>query len=113
VEILTNKRKAITVAIISENYPDGKYKEDTGVITGVEDAEAIEGVTVHYGSATKNDDGELISGGGRVLYVTASAEDLTIDELKDRVYEAANKIVVPGGHMRTDMPRDVRFDEAA
>jgi len=89
---------AVCVTIASEHYPQST---PTGLpITGIEDAEHIEGVTVfHAGTARK--DGQLVTAGGRVLSVTATADTLT--EARQRANEAAERIQFPGARHRTDI----------
>ncbi len=77
---------AITVCLASENYPN---KPVTGkVIHGLDNF--YEGVTVHHGG-TKYDlaSGEVLTTGGRVLYVTAFGE--TIDRAATRAYAAIDE----------------------
>jgi phosphoribosylamine--glycine ligase len=89
---------ALTVVLASEGYPATPRTGDP--ITGIADAEAIEGVTVFCagvgGVAT-----DLTTRGGRVLNVTAIAS--TIDEARARAYAAVDKISWPGMHFRTDI----------
>ena len=68
------------VVAVSDGYP-GSY--DTGVeITGIEAAAEI-GVVFHAGTKS-DDDGALLTSGGRVLGVTGSAD--TISESRDAAY---------------------------
>ena len=55
-------------------------------ITGIEAAEELPGITVFH-AGTKRVDGKLVTGGGRVLSVTAVAP--TLAEARSRAYEAA------------------------
>ncbi len=64
---------AACVAMASGGYP-GVY--ETGVvIMGLDDANALEGVTVFH-AGTKARNGEIVTDGGRVLGVTAVASDI-------------------------------------
>ncbi len=55
-------------------YP-GDY--ETGkAITGIDEAEAIPGVTVYHAGTKLADDGTLVTAGGRVLNVTAVGADV-------------------------------------
>jgi phosphoribosylamine---glycine ligase len=89
---------AVTVVLASEHYP---ASPTTGVpITGIEDAEAVEGVTVfHAGTAVQ--DGQLVTAGGRVLDVTGLGA--TLAEARDRAYNAITHIQFPGMHYRGDI----------
>ena len=93
-------RSSVCVAIASGGYP-GKY--ETGrEITGVVDASALPGVQVfHAGTARR--DGALVTAGGRVLGVTAVADDLPAAIA--RAYEAVRLIRFEGMHYRTDIGR--------
>jgi phosphoribosylamine---glycine ligase len=90
---------AVTVVLASEGYPAAPV---TGVpITGVDDAEAIEGVTVFHAGTTRNGDGDLVTSGGRVLDVTALGP--TIADARSRAYSAITTIAFPGMHYRGDI----------
>jgi phosphoribosylamine---glycine ligase len=90
---------AVTVVMASEGYP-GTYR--TGApITGVEEAEAIEGVTVFHAGTARDHDGRLVTSGGRVLSVTGVGEDLA--EARMRAYRAVDLIGFEGEHHRTDI----------
>ncbi len=93
-------RASVCVAVASGGYP-GKY--ETGrEITGVVVASALAGVQVfHAGTARK--DGRLITAGGRVLGVTAVADDLP--KAIARAYEALQLIHFDGMQYRTDIGR--------
>jgi phosphoribosylamine--glycine ligase len=69
-------------------------------ITGVEEADKIEGVKVfHAGTSAR--DGAYYTSGGRVLGVTARAADL--NSAVARAYEAVGKIQFDGAHWRKDI----------
>jgi phosphoribosylamine--glycine ligase len=89
---------SVCVVMASGGYPGtievGKR------ITGIEDAEKIEGVKVfHAGTSTR--DGEYYTASGRVLGVTARAADL--EAAVQRAYEGVKKIYFDGAHYRTDI----------
>jgi phosphoribosylamine---glycine ligase len=96
----TGGRAAVCVTIASPGYP-GKYP--TGLeITGVVDASLLPGVHVfHAGTARR--DGRLVTAGGRVLGVTAVADDLPTAIA--RAYDAVRCIHFEGMHYRTDIGR--------
>ncbi|MBV9231990.1 MAG: phosphoribosylamine--glycine ligase [Chloroflexi bacterium] len=89
---------AISLSLASGGYP-GKYR--TGIpITGVEEANRLEGVQVfHAGTALR--DGQLVTAGGRVLSVAARGE--TLQQAVARAYEAAALISFEGMHYRKDI----------
>lgn len=61
----------------------------------------VGGVKVFHAGTTKNAAGELVSGGGRVLGVTASAP--TFEEARQRAYEAVDRIEWEDGFCRRDI----------
>ena len=91
---------AACVVLASGGYPK-KYQ--TGYeITGIESAEKDLGVTVYH-AGTKSVDGKLVTGGGRVLGVTATAP--TLEQALHTAYQGAEKIQFTDKHFRTDIGR--------
>jgi len=89
---------AVCVVLASKGYPG---RPETGqVITGYEAAEALGGVKVFH-AGTRMDNHRLLTNGGRVMGVTATAEDL--GAAIQRAYAAAGKIHFQGMHYRTDI----------
>lgn len=86
------------VVASSKGYP-GSYK--TGLpITGLADAAKVPGVQVfHSGSSLS--DGQVLTGGGRVLGVTAAAA--TLEDALARAYEAMDLIHFDGMYFRRDI----------
>ena len=96
-------RTACCVVMCSAGYP-GHY--ETGkVITGIEQAEALPGpgqqVIVFHAGTTRNEAGELVTSGGRVLGVTALAEDLRA--ARDLANAACGRIHFDGAFHRRDI----------
>lgn len=88
---------AVCVNLVSGGYPGGY---PTGLpITGVEDAEREGAHVFHAGTAMK--DGLLVTAGGRVLSVTATAP--VIADAIARAYRAAGRIHFDGVHYRRDI----------
>ena len=84
----------------SPGYP-GPYP--TGAeITGLVDASAIPGVEV-FQAGTARSDGRLVTAGGRVLGVTAVADDLAAAIAA--AYEGVRRIHFEGMQYRTDIGR--------
>ena len=103
VSIAFDPRTACCVVMCSAGYP-GHY--DTGkVITGIEQAEAMSGpgqdVIVFHAGTTRNEAGELVTSGGRVLGVTALAEDL--QAARDLANAACGMIRFDGAFYRRDI----------
>ena len=89
---------AITVVLASEGYPENPQ---TGrALSGLDDAEAIEGVHIAHAATAQTDSG-LIATGGRVLSVVAVAS--TFGEARSAAYQALEKISLEGSHYRTDI----------
>jgi len=98
---------AVTVVMASAGYPASSSKGD--VITGVDAADAINGVDViHAGTAT-DADGRLVTAGGRVLAVTAVGADL--DQARQRAYQGVAAIDFEGAQHRTDIARSAERGE--
>jgi phosphoribosylamine--glycine ligase len=89
---------SVCVVMASGGYPG--TIEVGKKITGIEDADKVEGVKVfHAGTSVR--DGAFYTAGGRVLGVTARAANLQI--AVDRAYEAVSKIQFDGAHYRKDI----------
>jgi phosphoribosylamine--glycine ligase len=86
---------AVTVVVASAGYPTDPRTGDP--ITGLDSIDGA--VVLHAGTAEV--DGQLVTSGGRVLSVTAVGADLSA--ARDSVYAAVAKIVIDGGHYRTDI----------
>ena len=93
------EQAAVCVVLASAGYPTSPRKGD--VITGIEDAEKIEGVVVDHAGTSLNERGEIVTAGGRVLGVTALAPTLT--EARDKAYSAADLIEFDGKVTRRDI----------
>ena len=78
----------MTVVLASAGYPASSSKGD--VITGLEEAAAIEGVEVTHAGTALNDDGEIVTAGGRVLNVTGLGPSPA--DARRRAYDAAERI---------------------
>jgi phosphoribosylamine--glycine ligase len=89
---------ALSLVLASGGYP-GVFEKGK-VITGLDRASAIEGVTVFH-AGTKRTADALVTDGGRVLTVTAIGS--TLDEAADRAYRAADLIEFDGKHCRRDI----------
>ena len=99
---------AVSVVLTSAGYP-GRYQKGK-LITGIEEAEKLPGVTVyHAGTATVG--GELVTAGGRVLDVTAVAD--TFEHAREQAYRACDRIEFEGKTLRHDIgARALRGREA-
>jgi phosphoribosylamine--glycine ligase len=101
IDILWDENAAVCVIMASGGYP-GKY--DTGYpITGIEEAEALGDVFVYHAGTKLGPNDEILTFGGRVLGVTAVAENL--DSAIVNAYEAVSKIKFKDAHFRNDIGR--------
>ena len=91
---------AVAVVMASKGYP-GSYDKGT-VISGVESAvEDPENVFVFHAGTGRNEEGQLVATGGRVLNVCAMGE--TVSAARDRAYETVGRIDWPSGFHRSDI----------
>ncbi|MDF2994797.1 MAG: purD [Xanthobacteraceae bacterium] len=97
-EVALRDEAALAIVMATRGYP-GDYGKGS-VIAGLEEADAVEGVTVfHAGTRLIGD--RLTANGGRVLNVTALGAD--VREARSRAYEAVTRIDWPEGFCRTDI----------
>lgn len=89
---------AVSVVLTSSGYP-GSYEKGK-VITGIEDAEALDGVTVYH-AGTREQDGQILTNGGRVIDVTALGA--TFEDARNLAYAACEKIDFEGKTLRHDI----------
>lgn len=89
---------AIGVVMASRGYPD-KY-EKGHEIKGIEEAEKDTDIVVFH-AGTEEKDGKIITNGGRVLTVTATGKD--INQAREKVYNAIEKIHFEGAFYRKDI----------
>ena len=88
---------AVCVVMASKGYPD---EYETGKeILGIREAEMNGAIVFHAG--TKNDNGKILSAGGRVLGVTAIGDGL--QKTIEKTYDAVKKISFDGAYFRTDI----------
>ncbi len=92
-----NPDAAACVVLAAENYPGAPRTGDE--IVGIEAAEAENAVVFQAGTTSK--EGRLMTSGGRVLTVGASASSLA--DALDAAYSAAGKIRFNGCHYRRDI----------
>jgi phosphoribosylamine--glycine ligase len=93
----------MSVVLAASGYP-GPYKKGAR-ITGLADANAVDGVTVFHAGTTL-EDRAFVTAGGRVLTVTAIGA--TIDECAERAYRAADLIHFEGKLYRRDIGHHAR-----
>ena len=89
---------AACVVMASGGYPNPYQTGKT--ITGLEKADSIEGVTVFH-AGTKENENNVVTAGGRVLGVTALADDLK--SAIEKAYRGVTAIHFEDAHWRKDI----------
>ncbi|MES3630113.1 MAG: phosphoribosylamine--glycine ligase [Longimonas sp.] len=101
VQVRASAEACVGVVLASQGYP---HDYDTGVlIEGVDLAEQMEGVHVIHAGTRLTEDGTLVTDGGRVLCVVATAP--TLETAIERAYEGADAIQFDGKTLRRDIAR--------
>ncbi len=95
--------------IAAEGYPSSPRKGMP--ITGIAEAEAIEGVTVFQAGTAAGKGTDPVVAGGRVLCVSGLGGDLAAAVAK--AYEGVARIRFDGMHHRTDIGRDAILASAS
>jgi phosphoribosylamine--glycine ligase len=100
---------SVVVVVAAEGYPSTPR---TGtVITGVDDAEKVEGVEVIHAGTALDEQGRLVTAGGRVLGVCASGPDIAT--ARERAYVAVDRITIEGSRHRRDIAAKALENRAA
>ena len=99
IDLRWHDETALCVVMAAKGYP-GDYVKNTE-IRGLDDANAVEGVTVFHAGTKRTDDGRVLSTGGRVLGVTAKAP--TVAEAQKRAYRGVDALDWPDGFCRRDI----------
>ena len=93
---------AVAVVMASAGYPEASSSGD--VITGLDDAESIDGVhVIHAGTSLDGDD--LVTAGGRVLAVIATGADVAA--ARRAAYAGVGVVAFDGAQHRTDIAGSV------
>jgi phosphoribosylamine--glycine ligase len=109
IDIDWSEDSSACVVLAARGYP---AKPETGaLIRGLDRAEQHERVAVFHAATSRNENGEWLTAGGRVLGVTATGE--TLDLALSRCYEAIGDIRWDGMHYRRDIGRTAIPDAAA
>ena len=98
VEVAWKSGSAVCVVMASGGYPDAYEKGK--VITGLNDANALKDVAVLH-AATKAQNNQIVTDGGRILGVTALASDLK--SAVDCAYQGIDAIHFDQAYFRTDI----------
>ncbi|MBS6029162.1 MULTISPECIES: phosphoribosylamine--glycine ligase [Kocuria] len=90
---------SVTIVLAAHNYPGAPRRGD--VISGLEEVNEVPETRVIHAGTERNDAGELVSAGGRVLAVVSLGADLR--EARERGYRGVQRITLNGSHHRTDI----------
>lgn len=89
-------KSAVCVILASGGYPQS-YKKGLPITIGDVDDDII----IFYAGVKRDENGTLVTNGGRVLGVTAVAD--TIEEARQKAYKSVEKINFDKKHFRTDI----------
>lgn len=89
---------AVCVVVAAQGYPESPVTG--GVITGLAEADAVDGVDVLH-AGTRADGDQVVSSGGRVLSVVGRGP--SIEAARERAYAGVALIDLPESHHRTDI----------
>ncbi len=90
---------AVTVVVASPGYPSSP--RTGGVLTGLGAAEGVDGAHVLHAGTSLDEDGRLVSAGGRVLSVVGVGSDL--EAARAAAYAGVGEIALEGAQFRTDI----------
>ena len=101
----TDDRTCVTVVMASEGYP-GEY----GTGKPIEGIEAVLNAYVFQAGTAENDQGELVTNGGRVLAVSGFGKD--VEQAVANTYRNVVMIDFEGRTVRTDIGKDLVKSQA-
>lgn len=105
VEVRYNDDHVVGVVVVSDGYPES-YQ--TGYpITAI--PRSSEFAQVFHAGTAYNDDGDLVTAGGRVMVATA-ASDESLRDARERAYTLAAGIEFRGASYRHDIARDATYE---
>ncbi len=90
---------SVCVVLAAPGYPGTPVTGE--IVQGIDEAEALEGVTVFHAGTRRDPNGTLRSAGGRVLNVVGRGA--TVAEARARAYAGVACIGWPGAQVRTDI----------
>ncbi|GAB6182387.1 phosphoribosylamine--glycine ligase [Thermodesulfovibrio hydrogeniphilus] len=99
IDVQWKKESSLCVILASEGYP-GKYKKGLP-ISGLEMIKGLKDVIVFHAGTKFDEEGRIVTSGGRVLGVTALGND--IHDARQRAYSAINFINFEGMQYRKDI----------
>jgi phosphoribosylamine--glycine ligase len=90
---------ACNIVLASGGYP-GDYEKGK-IINGIADAEKEEDIIIFHAGTKLNENGDLVTNGGRVIGVSATGK--TLEEALAKAYKAIEKISFEGMQYRKDI----------
>ncbi len=96
-----DERQSVSIMLVSGGYP-GSYPKGK-IITGFD--QAGDSILFHAGT-TLNENGEIVTSGGRVIAITSYGEDM--EEALKKSYAVAEKIKFEGKYYRKDLGQDLK-----
>jgi len=93
---------SICLVLASAGYPDSSRNDD--LISGLD---SVDGVRVYHAGTKKNENGEYVTNGGRVLAVVGRGDDR--ESAVTNSYKEAAKVSFDGNQRRSDIGR-MHFD---
>jgi phosphoribosylamine--glycine ligase len=106
-ELAVSGDACVTLVLAAGGYPSAPRRGDP--ISGVDAAEAVDGVSVFHAGTARGEAGVLVTAGGRVLDVSATGP--TLREARDRAYAAAALIEFDGKQLRGDIAQAAAREE--
>ncbi|PYS23054.1 MAG: phosphoribosylamine--glycine ligase [Acidobacteria bacterium] len=103
IEISWSKDSSACVVLASRGYP--AKAESAALIKGLDAAKLHPHVTIFHAATSRDENGEWLTAGGRVLGVTATGEAL--NDALARCYAAVTDISWDGMHYRRDIGRSI------
>ena len=98
IDIKWSKKSAVCVVLASGGYPE-KYEKNIKIF-GLDTVKEDEAIVFHAGTK-KDEQGNVLTSGGRVLVLTAIADD--IKSAIDKVYAVIPKVTFDKMHYRKDI----------
>ncbi|MBX2834295.1 MAG: phosphoribosylamine--glycine ligase [Micavibrio sp.] len=98
-EVSWSDKTALCVVMAANGYP-GSYMKRT-LIKCLDYAVQVEGVNIFHAGTAKDQDGDFVNVGGRVLGITGIGD--TVAEAQKRAYKAIDIISWPDGFCRRDI----------
>jgi phosphoribosylamine--glycine ligase len=98
-DIKWSEDSSVCVVAASGGYP-GDFEKGKP-ITGLVEAQSIEGVVLFHAGTMRDEQGSFLTSGGRVLGVTARGASL--EQARERAYTALSRISFESMHYRKDI----------